>query len=367
MRKRFAMFSALAFCFAFGASAHGEPISFSDNRDIKIVMEKPAESFVLFPKEAQALVAVNGGTKKFRGIHPEDQKANAKRVIARHYPGLLKLNTNFAVNGGFNPNVEELLKINPGVVFQWTSRGDEAYLPMVAAGIRVVSVGWGNWQDDIERLRLYAAPLGESRRVENLLARQDKIKTEIQAKTSKVPRDKRKTHVFVDAVSGNEWVVWGKELPFTSIHGVDNVAHTKGGLGNPSEKINLETLLSWNPDIIVLNSFRSNKSPGDLYADPLFKDLSAVKNRRVYMAMDTSLVDNPVSSWYWYGMLAYPELFAGSDMRERLKRDFKYLYNIDLTASDIDDILKMKENRESAGYKVFTDNGRKQDKKTQVR
>lgn len=316
-------------------------------------MEKAAESFVLFPKEAQALVAVNGGTKKFRGIHPEDQKANEKRVIAKHYPDLLTLNTRFALDGGFNPNVEELLRIRPDVVFQWTSRGDEAYLPMIAVGIRVVSVGWGKWEDDIERLRLYAAPLGESERVDRLLARQEEIKDEIQTMTLRIPANERKTHVFVDAIQGNELVVWGKELPFTTIHGVDNAAFSKGGLTNPSETINVETLLSWNPDIIVLNSFRNKTLPEDVYSNPLFKDLSAVKNKRVYKSMDTSLVENPISSWYWYGILAYPKLFSEYNMRDRLTVDYKYLYNIDLTSSDIDQILQVQANSASSEYNRF--------------
>ncbi len=328
-------------------------ITFFDDRKVKIVMEKPAETFVLFPKEAQALVAVNGGTQKFRGIHPEDQKANANRVIAKHYPDLLTLNTGFAIDGGFNPNVEELLKIKPDVVYQWTSRGDEAYLPMIAAGIAVVSVGWGNWDDDIERLKLYAAALGETERVNDLLKRQDKIKDEMQAVTLKIPDHKRRTHVFVDSIEGNEVRIWGKELAFTTIHGVDNAAYTKGGITTPGETINVETLLSWDPDIIVLNSFRNKRTPDEVYRNPLLKDLAAVKNKRVYKFMDTSLVDNPISSWYWYGVLAYPELFARYDMRDRLTQDYKYLYNIDLTEDDLNAILLVNENSQSLGYEKF--------------
>jgi len=53
------------------------------------------------------------------------------------------------VQGGFQPNVEELLKLRPDVVFQWADKGDDILAPMEQAGIPVIGLTYGS-QEDLE-------------------------------------------------------------------------------------------------------------------------------------------------------------------------------------------------------------------------
>ncbi|MEH6992940.1 ABC transporter substrate-binding protein [Neobacillus drentensis] len=217
----------------------------------------------------------------------------------------------------------------------------------------VVAVNWGTYNDDIERYRLYGEALGKQDRVDEVFAHQDKAKQAVLKVTENLKENERQNHVFVSYVNENKINVWGTELPHTAVHKVENLAFTKGKVTDIDADINAETLLKWDPDMIVIGSWAKDVTPEYFFNHPVLKNLTAVKEKRVYKSPTASLLDNPGISWYFYAVLANPDKFKGFDMRKQVREDYKLLYNIDVTEEDIDQILNVKENKNSKYSKMF--------------
>ncbi|GAA0732946.1 ABC transporter substrate-binding protein [Clostridium oceanicum] len=338
-------------------AAENKEVKVKDGRGKEVVMDKYADSFVLFPKEATAMFSITQTTDGFLGMNAANKDYLKGSVLAKHYPELLNIKSDISAKGtSFNPNVEEILSLKPDVVYQWHVGGKERWEPLEKADIPVITVNWGDWNDDIERYKTYAQGIGKQKRMDELLKRQDEASNKVKKVTQSIKKEEKLNHVFVDEINGNEIGVWGTVLPHTSVHGVENAAYTIGKLNKPGEKINTETLLKWNPDMIIINStaFKSGKvTPEKIMNNSLFKNLKAVKNKKIYVVPDVSQLDNPTILWYWYAMLATPDKFEDTNLRNIVKDEYKFLYNTDINEEEVDEILNIKANKNSENYKQF--------------
>ncbi|MCR8844436.1 ABC transporter substrate-binding protein [Paenibacillus sp. SC116] len=329
-------------------------VTIVDGRGKEVVLEDGyAKNFVLFPNEGTEMFSITQSVEPFLGMRKSDQDSNiAGGVVAKYYPEILEVNSNIIDAEGDAPNVEEILKLNPDVVFQWSS-AEAKIKPLEDVGIDVVALNWGTYKDDVERYTLYGQALGMQDRVEAVLAHHEKAKKAVLSVTEKLTEAERKNHVFVSHVNENQMNVWGTELPHTPVHKVENAAFTEGKITNKDADINAETLLQWDPDMIVIGEWAKEITPDYFYNHPVLKNLTAVKEKRVYKSPTSSLLDNPGISWYFYAVLSHPDKFEGFDMRKQVREDYKMLYNIDVTEEDIDQILNVAENKNSKSFELF--------------
>ena len=112
-------------------------------------------------------------------------------------------------------------------------------------------------------------------------------------------------------------------LPFTLL-GAENVA---AGIGDISQtgyaKVAKEQILAWDPDIIFVDLGTLTAAEGgalvELWNDPAYQKLSAVKNGNVYTVNPhTSMNVNHETSLanaYYVGKVLYPEQFADIDLK----------------------------------------------------
>ncbi|SEN28488.1 ABC transporter substrate-binding protein [Paenibacillus sp. OV219] len=337
------------------ANAATEAVSIVDGRGKEVVLKNGyAKNFVLFPNEGTEIFSITQSVEPFLGMRKGDQESNiAGGAVAKQYPEILKVNNNIMQADGSAPNVEGILKLAPDVVYQWTTHGDGAIKPLEDAGVNVVAVNWGTYEDDIERYTLYGKALGKQDRVDEVFAHQAKAKEDVLKVTQNLTEDERQDHVFVSAINDNQINVWGTELPHTPVHKVENAAFTKGKISDIDADINVETLLKWDPDMIVIGEWAKDITPDYFFKHPVLKNLRAVKEKRVYKSPTASLLDNPGINWYFYSVLAYPDKFKGFDMRKQVREDYKLLYNIDLTEEDIDSVLNVAENKTSKNFDLF--------------
>ena len=108
------------------------------------------------------------------------------------------------------------------------------------------------------------------------------------------------------------------------------------------EKINFETLLSYDPDVIIVQHAMVYS---DLAEDPLWKELSAVKNGRIYLVPTDPFnwVDRPPSFMrvigiQWLATLFHPEAYR-IDLKARIAEFYKLFLGVDLTEQDINTLL----------------------------
>ena len=112
--------------------------------------------------------------------------------------------------------------------------------------------------------------------------------------------------------------------------------------GSSSNKISLEQLYIWDPDVIILTSPEAYE---DATESPVWSLLSAVQNERVYLLPSEPYpyIDNPpatnrIIGIYWLGNLLYPELYD-VDIVEMTIEFYDLYYNHAITAKEAKRIL----------------------------
>ncbi|MGC9021382.1 MAG: ABC transporter substrate-binding protein, partial [Candidatus Methanodesulfokora sp.] len=108
---------------------------------------------------------------------------------------------------------------------------------------------------------------------------------------------------------------------------------TKGELPPPGYgNVPLETLIKWNPDVIFLwPKLWSGCTPEDIYNDPAWQQISAVKNRRVYqLPLMSSWAPEFALNVLFYAVKAYPDKFKDVNFDEFYREFTKKVYGISL-------------------------------------
>ena len=118
---------------------------------------------------------------------------------------------------------------------------------------------------------------------------------------------------------------------------IESAGGREGGLITVSP----EQILSWNPDIIIIDS----GSADELKADAAWQTLNAVQNGRVYILPVGAFIWNrpsPESAVLlpmWLGITAYPDLFTDTTAEDEVKKCWKEIFGFDLSDEDVDSIL----------------------------
>ena len=158
-----------------------------------------------------------------------------------------------------------------------------------------------------------------------------------------IPDDQRPLVMYSQGEYGNE--VNGKG----SIHsevldyvGVKNAADMGSILATGGDEVSMEQIIIWNPEIVVLapdSCFR------DIYSDPLWAQVDAVKNRRVFEVPigPYNWLDRPPSvqrvlGILWLGNLVYPEHYD-FDMIGKTQEFYKLFFRYDLSEEEARGLL----------------------------
>ncbi|MEH6992941.1 hypothetical protein V7075_09530 [Neobacillus drentensis] len=106
------------------ANDGSKAVTIVDGIDKKVVLENGyAKNFVMYFSEGTEMFSITQSAKPYLGIGKDDLDGNiAGSVFAKYHPEILKVNTNIHNADGKAPNVEEVLKLDPDVVYQWSGR-----------------------------------------------------------------------------------------------------------------------------------------------------------------------------------------------------------------------------------------------------
>jgi iron complex transport system substrate-binding protein len=191
-----------------------------------------------------------------------------------------------------------------------------------------------------KEIQFYATVFGKENRGERYLAYLDKTIALVRSRTRDIPADKRKK-VF-NGYGPSHLVTLGGD---TFMHeriltagcidvtvGI-STAGAKEGLHSGLAEMSLEKVLGWNPEILVMDS----GTPDDLYRDPRWKNVSAIRNRRVYkqpvgiFIWDRPTAEAAVLYPLWLAKTAYPERFRDVDMMKEVKRFYREILSFNLS------------------------------------
>ncbi len=244
-------------------------------------------------------------------------------------------------------------------MIQWGGRGDEIVDPLRALGLPVALMkGGGNGGTEAlarENMRMAAEITGQTEKLAQLFAWRDRVAGEIEAgltaaKSADTPRilHLRSAKSKLTATGETSY-----QNVFIEMVGGQNVA---AGLGVEAE-VNVEQILAWDPDMILLSAAETDAGLEAIYDHPLLSQLRVAKEGRVYKTptggyvWDSASHESPFT-WMWLANLAQPEIFD-FDLRQEVKEGFKLLYDYDVSEAQIDRILRLEMNAATKGYAVF--------------
>jgi iron complex transport system substrate-binding protein len=116
---------------------------------------------------------------------------------------------------------------------------------------------------------------------------------------------------------------------------------TLGGSEGGLMAMSLEQILSWDPDIIVID----NGKPEDLYNSTEWAQIKAVKNKRVYVLPSGMFLWNRPSAESavlipeWLAITAYPDRFNDMTARNEIREFYTEIFEYNLSEQDLNNIL----------------------------
>lgn len=284
--------------------------------------------------------AVAGNTDTLIGCNPSSIVAYEDSALKYMYPELANANTSF-VDTSFVVNIEELLKLEPDVVFQWNYM-DEEIAKMEAAGIKVIALQYGSLED----LETWIDIIGKLTDNEE---RAEKIVEYFHAEVDEVTER-------IDTLSAEDYrniLIMSNDLKVSGT-GFSNYWVEKSGAVNPAKdlsgeslNVNMEQIYEWNPEILYIGNF-TELQPSDFIENKLegqdWSVVTAVQNGEVYKIpiggyrWDPPGVETPLMV-KWLAKIQHPELFADMDMNTEVTEFYMEVYNFELTDGMLDEIL----------------------------
>lgn len=299
-----------------------------------------------------------GSAERLIGMSPSSKAAAENSILADIMPEISEVSTDFMTGG--EVNVEELIAMDPDVIFCNASKEDE-YNQLRAAGLTVIAVSTSQWgSDSVETFEgwvtLLGEVFGEEDKAAGITEYGREVYSMIQERVSTLDESERLRVMFLynykDGVirtSGNSH--FGQYWAEAS--GAINVAeaHDASGL-----EINMEQIYEWDPDIIYVSNFVPYLAE-DFYNNEGYEGhdwsvVRAVQEGNVYKC------PLGVYRWYppssdtplmllWLAKTNYPELFEDINLEEEMKEYYIEFFGIELTDEDITKIFNP--TREAAG------------------
>ncbi|MCR5784303.1 MAG: ABC transporter substrate-binding protein [Eubacterium sp.] len=301
------------------------------------VPERVVTTIMPFP---YIFYAVCGNNDNLVGCNPSSIVAYNDSALKYMYPELANANTDF-VDTSFVVNVEEIIKLEPDVVFQWNYMEDEI-AKMEEAGIKVIALEYGTIEDLETWINLIGTMMDKQDRAAELIEYFHESVAEVDEVLADVsPED----YVNVLLLSDDMTVTGTGFSSYWLEH--SGAVNPAGDLSGEALNVNMEQVYEWNPSIIYIGNF-TDLQPSDLLENKLegedWSVVDAVQSGQVYKIpiggyrWDPPGVETPLMI-KWLAKIQYPELFEDMDMYEEVSEFYENVYGFELTDEMLDEIL----------------------------
>ncbi len=293
-----------------------------------------------------AYFAVTGTIDNIVGMNPSSRSAALASMFTVLCPEIGDIETGFVE--GNDTNIEELMKLEPDVVFCLNKNTDEI-AALEAVGITAIALET-NGTDPIELFASWAEligqVMGEQNRAEALINYSREVAAKIKETASTIPEEEKKKVIFIYNNDNDKLTVGGGDLYsqyWATTVGAKNAASDCSNVA----AVSMEQIMAWNPDYIFITTFTSCM-PEDIYNNTIegqdWSNIKAVQDGNVYKdplgiyrwftpTADSSLM------LQWVAQTIYPEYYSDYDITEVVKDFYKTYYNYELKEEEIDMIF----------------------------
>jgi len=340
--------SVSAGCVAVPDGDHTKTITITDVAGREVVIPADPQRIAVSGSGSTRLVVYLGALDRVVAVDSQDGKTTQTsdlRPYGLANPGLRNLPTLGTAKGQIDP--ERLLAASPDLILKSVSGTDlagEADELTAKTGIPVVLYSQydpGTKPDEFAvNLRLLGKVLGKEERAEEILKYFDAIREDLASRTKDIP-DEGKPMLYVGGVaySGSHgfYSTQPNYLPFRYLGAHNAAAGADTGTGTTENaKIAKEQILSWNPDILLVDLATLTAAGGgsivELSTDPSYNAMTAVQTGEVYAVLPhTSMGANYetiLADAYYIGKVLYPEQFADIDPAAKADEIYRFVVGV---------------------------------------
>lgn len=333
------------------------PIVITDMENRELTLARPAERIASIPiPMASVLIALDGSPRRLVGINPLARSAIEEGILGRIFPEARRIPADITAPN-FVPNIEALAATRPDLVIQWGGRGADLVQPITNAGLTTMLILYGTEARARRYMSDAAITIGRPERIAPLVAWRADTQAGIAAISDRIPQSARPRTLYLQrAMSG---LIAGGADPNVYEHftielaGGRNVAQGLRGY----MPVSAEQIATWDPEVILLNSFEPALTPDMIYRHPILSLTRAAQAQRVFKLplggyrWDPPNQESPLT-WMWLAMLLHPDRFS-FDLRAEMRSAYWTLYGHDLTAAETNEILRIGAQRSAAYDALF--------------
>ncbi len=338
--KQGALFAAItAFILITSASAIAA-------QDILRVVDQ-AGRIIDVPQPVERIVSAYGiATYYVYALGAGDRIVNAWYVqirgISQAPEALHQIEPNLAEKLSFGtPNLEEIVAKEPDLVLTNPVKHGNLAATLAELGIPAIQYTAETPEAIKEAMLLTGTILGPetTSRAEAFADTCDRVLDQVRTQTDAIPADQR-LHVYfcgsdpLRAASGDMY----QSLMLAAAGGIS----VSQGLVGYWNNVNLEQVLVWEPDVIVITTY-GGLDPEGILNDPDWQAIPAVQNGRVYKmpglaaAWDTPVPDS-ILGILWLAERLYPEEVA-FDLEEEVRDFYGTFYDYRLSDDEVARLL----------------------------
>ena len=304
-----------------------------------------------------------GSGEKIVGMNPASMSAAKTGLLGELFPDILNASTDFM--NGSDINMEELMKLEPDVVF-YNAGSKEMGEALTSAGFAAVAVSVNKWDYDsietydhwVELLSQIFPEKGDT--ADKVSQYSQKVYEDIQKRVSGLKKEEQKNTLFLFNYSDTTMITSGKK--FFGQFWCDAVGGRNAAEGvaaeNSNAVINMEQVYEWNPDVIFITNF-TPVQPEDLFENAVGQDdwspVKAVQDGHVYKLplgtyrSYTPSTDTPMTL-LWMAKQVYPDLFEDVDITKEVKDYYQAMYGVKLSDEQVERMYHPGRDA-AAGYK----------------
>ena len=325
--------TALAACSGGSSSSDGTDgtRTITDHADKQVTLPAAITRVAIdqIPIESTYIAYFDGSAPNLVGMSAARVAALKETIAAQIAPEILEVDTSYYDNGELN--VESLLALNVDVVL-YNANNTEHGQMFDKAGIP--AVGFTTTGDPTSTyadwMHLLEDVFNEPGKMTDKISLGTGYVEDAQARAARVAEADRLSALVLMGVGDGKLTV---------------AAGTEGS----ALPVDLETVLSWDPDsILVTGKGMSNLTAKDILAGSVdgvdFTQLKAYKNKAVYstgLGMWNWFTPNPDAplATYWVGSSLYPDKFTDIDLPALTKDYYSKMYATDLTDEQVKTII----------------------------
>ena len=289
---------------------------------------------------------------KIVAMAPSSMSAAQNGLLSELYPEILNADT--SAISGTDVNAEELMKLDPQVVF-YNATNSQLGDTLKKAGFNAIAISVNKWDyDAVETLNQWIALLSEifpdaaNKCTELVRTYSEESMKLVKERTENLTAEEREKVFFLFQYSEDSIVTSGQKFFGQWWADTIGAVNAAGELKEDnSVKVTLEQIYKWNPDVIMMTNF-TTFSPDDLYKNTVgsydWSGINAVQDKKVFkMPLGiyrsyTPGIDTPITL-LWLAKTVYPELFADIDITEKTVEYYETVFDVKLTDEQAESIF----------------------------